>query len=64
MRLRIVVLKCAKLVGGRFNNQPITIEALPGTRTKGITSRYYLGDKALLDASDLVANETLQLMSA
>jgi hypothetical protein len=30
---------------------------------QGITSRYmHLGDKALLDAADLVANETMRLM--
>ena len=40
-----------------------TISGLLGHSRQGITSRYlHLGDKALLDASDLVANETLQLM--
>ena len=40
-----------------------TISGLLGHKGRGITSRYmHLGDKALLDASDLVANETLRLM--
>ena len=40
-----------------------TISGLLGHSGRGITSRYlHLGDKALLDASDLVANETLRLM--
>jgi integrase len=40
-----------------------TIAGLLGHKGKTITSRYlHLGDKALLDASDLVANETLRLM--
>lgn len=40
-----------------------TISGLLGHSRQGITSRYlHLGDKALLDASDLVANETLRLM--
>jgi hypothetical protein len=39
------------------------IAGLLGHARQGITSRYmHLGDKALLDASDLVANETLRLM--
>jgi integrase len=40
-----------------------TISGLLGHARHGITSRYlHLGDKALLEASDLVANETLRLM--
>jgi integrase len=40
-----------------------TISGLLGHARQGITSRYlHLGDKALLEASDLVANETLRLM--
>jgi integrase len=40
-----------------------TISGLLGHSRQGITSRYlHLGDKALLEASDLVANETLRLM--
>jgi integrase len=40
-----------------------TISGLLGHARRGITSRYlHLGDKALLEASDLVANETLRLM--
>jgi integrase len=40
-----------------------TISGLLGHARQGITSRYmHLGDKALLDAADLVANETLRLM--
>jgi hypothetical protein len=39
------------------------IAGLLGHARQGITSRYmHLGDKALLDASDLVANETLRLL--
>ena len=42
-----------------------TISGLLGHARQGITSRYlHLGDKALLDASDLVANETLRLMQS
>jgi integrase len=41
-----------------------TISGLLGHSGRGITSRYmHLGDKALLEASDLVANETLKLMN-
>ena len=41
-----------------------TISGLLGHARQGITSRYmHLGDKALLDASDLVAGETLRLMN-
>jgi integrase len=40
-----------------------TISGLLGHARQGITSRYlHLGDKALLEASDLVAQETLRLM--
>lgn len=40
-----------------------TISGLLGHARQGITSRYmHLGDKALIDASDLVANETIRLM--
>ena len=40
-----------------------TISGLLGHSRQGIASRYlHLGDKALLEASDLVANETLRLM--
>ena len=40
-----------------------TISGLLGHARQGITSRYlHLGDRALLEASDLVANETLRLM--
>jgi site-specific recombinase XerD len=40
-----------------------TISGLLGHSRQGITSRYlHLGDKALLEASDLVANETLRLV--
>ena len=40
-----------------------TISGLLGHSRQGITSRYlHLGDKALLEASDLVATETLKLM--
>jgi integrase len=40
-----------------------TISGLLGHSRRGMTSRYlHLGDKALLDASDLVANETMRLM--
>jgi integrase len=40
-----------------------TISGLLGHKRQGVTSRYmHLGDRALLDASDLVANETLRLM--
>jgi integrase len=40
-----------------------TISALLGHRNGNITSRYmHLGDKALLDAADLVAGETMRLM--
>jgi len=40
-----------------------TISGLLGHARQGITSRYmHLGDNALLDAADLVANETLRLM--
>ncbi len=40
-----------------------TISGLLGHSRQGITSRYlHLGDKALIDASDVVANETLRLM--
>ena len=40
-----------------------TISGLLGHSGRGITSRYlHLGDKALLDASDLVAQATLELM--
>jgi integrase len=42
-----------------------TISGLLGHARQGITSRYmHLGSKALLDAADLVANETLRLMKA
>jgi integrase len=42
-----------------------TISGSLGHSGRGITSRYmHLGDKALLEASDLVANETLKLMKA
>jgi integrase len=42
-----------------------TISGLLGHARQGITSRYmHLGDKALIEASDLVANETLRLMRA
>jgi site-specific recombinase XerD len=42
-----------------------TISGLLGHSRQGITSRYlHLGDKALLEASDLVANETLRLLRA
>jgi integrase len=42
-----------------------TISGLLGHARQGITSRYlHLGDKALIEASDLVANETLRLMKA
>jgi integrase len=42
-----------------------TISGLLGHARQGITSRYmHLGDKALLEAADLVANETLRLMRA
>jgi integrase len=41
-----------------------TISGLLGHSGRGITSIYmHLGDKALLDASNLVANETLKLMN-
>jgi integrase len=41
------------------------IAGLLGHAGRGITSRYlHLGDKALLEASDLVANATLNLMKA
>jgi integrase len=40
-----------------------TISGLLGHSRQGITSRYlHLGDKALLNASDLVAQETIRLM--
>lgn len=40
-----------------------TIAGLLGHRQQSMTSRYmHLGDKALLDASDVVANATLRLM--
>jgi integrase len=40
-----------------------TISGLLGHARQGITSRYlHLGDKALIEASDLVANATLKLM--
>ena len=40
-----------------------TISGLLGHARQGITSRYlHLGDKALLEVSDLVANATLRLM--
>jgi integrase len=39
------------------------IAGLLGHARQGVTSRYmHLGDKALLEASDLVANETMRLM--
>jgi integrase len=42
-----------------------TISGLLGHARNGITSRYlHLGDKALLEASDIVANETMRLMKA
>lgn len=42
-----------------------TISGLLGHSRQGITSRYlHLGDRALLDASDLVAEATLKLMKA
>jgi site-specific recombinase XerD len=42
-----------------------TISGLLGHARQGITSRYlHLGDKALLEASDLVADATLKLMRA
>ena len=42
-----------------------TISGLLGHARQGITSRYmHLGDKALLEASETVANETLRLMRA
>jgi hypothetical protein len=40
-----------------------TISGLIGHKGRGMTSRYlHLGDKALLDAADLMAQETLRLM--
>jgi integrase len=40
-----------------------TISGLLGHRNGNITSRYmHLADKALIEAADLVANETLRLM--
>jgi integrase len=40
-----------------------TISGPLGHARQGITSRYmHLGDKALLDAADLFANETMRLM--
>jgi integrase len=40
-----------------------TISGLLGHARKGITSRYlHLGEKALLDAANLVAGETMRLM--
>ena len=42
-----------------------TISGLLGHRNGNITSRYmHLADKALIEAADLVANETLSLMRA
>jgi integrase len=39
------------------------VSGLLGHARQGITSRYmHLGDRALIEASDLVANETLKLM--
>jgi integrase len=39
------------------------ISGLIGHKSRGMTSRnLHLGDKALLEASDLFANETLRLM--
>jgi integrase len=42
-----------------------TISGLLGHARQGVTSRYmHLGDKALLEAADLVANETVRLMQS
>jgi integrase len=42
-----------------------TISGLLGHARQGITSRYmHLGDRALLDAADLVANQTMRLMNS
>jgi integrase len=42
-----------------------TISGLLGHATRSITSRYtHLADKALIEAADLVARETLRLMNA
>jgi integrase len=42
-----------------------TISGLLGHARQGVTSRYmHLGDRALLDAADLVASETVRLMNS